>query len=575
MKRFCKIRGARVVLTATLLVAFSGALAAQTGPTTTQTGARVSARAGQRSPVALPAPEQDGIHLSLDQAIRAAIANNQDMEVTVNTAEAAQFFLFQNTGIYDPLLSASATRASSLLPASTQLSGATDVSRAETVDASAQVSQLTPWGGTYSLGIVGNRTRSNSTFSFVNPSLSVGLSLGISQPLLRNFGKRATNIRIDTARNSRDAQYQNFVRSVQTTIDFVEQAYWDLVYARANLLVKQEARNIAVELNRITKIKIDVGSLAPIDIVQTEVGVATADQDIINAEAAVGVAGDQLRRLLNFEATSGQTPIIPTDEIRSETQAFDLAGGLKVALQRRPEILAQSYVVASDVLSYEYWQNQTLPQLDLVANYGRNGLGGRFLSFSDDTPPVATVIDNTNFFDASRQIFDENFRRWSVGFVFSYPLFNRAARGAKGVAEFTLQTERSRLTVLQQDVIVGVRNAHRAIVTASRQIVAASKGRELAERNLDAARKKYDNGMTTSFEVSQIQAQLSDAKSKELNALAIYRKAVSAYHSAIADILDWKGVQIEGIPESSSPRVDAKADAELLRRAVEHALAAP
>ena len=118
-----------------------------------------------------------------------------------------------------------------------------------------------------------------------------------------------------------------------------------------------------------------------------------------------------------------------------------------------------------------------------------------------------------------------------------------------------------------------MRNAYRAIVTASRQIDAAGKGRELAERNLDAARKKYDNGMTTSFEVSQIQVQLSDAKSKELNALAIYRKAISAYHSAIADILDWKGVRIEGMPEMTAPRADGNAD--LVRRAVASSVGAP
>ena len=110
-----------------------------------------------------------------------------------------------------------------------------------------------------------------------------------------------------TARNTRDASYQSFVRSVQTVIDSVEQSYWDLVYARANLAVKLEARDIARELNRITKIKIDVGSLAPIDIVQTEVGIATAEQDIITAEAVVGLAEDRLRRDLNYQAESPTT----------------------------------------------------------------------------------------------------------------------------------------------------------------------------------------------------------------------------------------------------------------------------
>ncbi len=548
MKSSSHIRKGAAALAAALLIGIPGALPAQ------ETGAVVSARAGQRPAQAVPAPEADGLHLSLDEAIRLAMANNQDLNVTINSAESAQFFLFQNTGIYDPLLNANGFRAHADVPASSQLVGANVLQR-DTVDAGFDVSQLTPWGGTVSVGMVGNRTLSNSTFDNPNPFLTAGLTLGISQPLLRNFGKRATNIRIDTARNSRDASYQTFVRSVQTTIDAVEQAYWDLVYARANLKVKQEARNVAVELNRITKIKIDVGSMAPIDIVQTEVGVATAEQDIINAEATVGLAGDQLRRLLNWEATSGQTPIVPTDPLQVQRQDFDLREGVRLALEQRPEIIAQGYTVASDQLLYEFWENQTLPQLDLVASYGKNGLSGKLFATNPDgsqvEPPV--VLSNDNWFDAADQLFTENFRNWRVGFVFSFPILNRSAKGARGVAEFNLQTEKARQTVLEQDVVVNVRNAHRAIVTAARQIDAAAKGRELAERNLDAARKKYDNGMTTSFEVSQIQNQLSDAQTKELNALAIYRKAVSAYHSATADILEWKGVRIEGMPETEPP----------------------
>jgi outer membrane protein TolC len=176
-----------------------------------------------------------------------------------------------------------------------------------------------------------------------NPALTAGLSLQISQPLLRNFGRVPTELNIETARNTRDASYETFIRSVQTVVNAVEQSYWDLVYARANLAVKIEARDIARELNRITKIKIDVGSLAPIDIVQTEVGIATAEQDIINAEAVVGLAEDGLRRNLNYQAaTPTTTTIVPTDKLAVERQPFDLAEGVTTALQRRPEIAAQN-----------------------------------------------------------------------------------------------------------------------------------------------------------------------------------------------------------------------------------------
>jgi len=541
MKTSFLFRGAFAAAVAGFLIATPGA------PQTQPTPAVVSAQPGQRGGVTAPAPESDGLHLSLDEAIRVALANNQDLNVSVNAAEASQFFLFQNTGIYDPLLTNTVNRRHTDSPQSSALGGA-DVLQNDSWDAAIGLSQLTPWGGVVDFGLSGSYNTTNSTFVDVNPAIPANLFFGINQPLLRNFGRIPTELNIMTSRNSRDASYQAFVRSVQQVINSVEQSYWDLVYARANLAVKLEARDIARELNRITKIKIDVGSLAPIDIVQTEVGVATAEQDIITAEAVVGLAEDRLRRALNYQAESPTTVrVIPTDDLDVQRSSFDLAEGVRTALTRRPEIIAQNYNVASNSLRYEYWQNQTLPQLDLVAGYGKNGLGGT--QFNQN----GQIVSKTNWWDAADQLFSENFKDWRVGIVFSYPIFNRTARGARGVAQFNLETSKANLTVLEQDIVLNVRDAHRVMDTAARQIDARAKAQELAERNLDAARKKYDNGMTTSFEVSQIQVQLSDAQSLYLQSLAAYRKAVSAYHSAIADILEWKNVRIDGLPTDSEP----------------------
>jgi outer membrane protein len=558
MKSLGIFRGGRAILSAALLLLLTtGALLAQAGDS-------VSAVPGARTPQALPAAGRDGIQMTLAQAIGLALSNNQDLNVTVNAAEASKYSLFSQYGIYDPLLQASGSRTHNEQPTSSQLSGAT-VLKSDSSDAAAQVSQLIPWGGTFTLGFAGNRTDSNSFFQQPKPAFSSGLIASVNQPLLRSFGTLATNWLIETARNTRDASYQDFVRSVQATVNATEQAYWDLAYAYDNLKVKLEAKAIAVELNRITKIKIDVGSLAPIDIVQTEVNVATADQDIINAEGAIGLAQDQLKRQLNFDPTNwSAAQILPTDPVRVEQQSFNLEDGMKTALERRPEIISQQYNIATDQVRWQYYKNQVLPSLNLQASYGNNG-GATVL-------PDGTVL-NPGWGGAVDTLFGHDFNNWKVGLVFSYPIFNRAAKGNEGVSKYQLETAKSQLTVLQQNVIVDVRNAHRAIDTAEKQIVAAGKGRELAERNLDAARKKYENGMTTGFEVSQLQTSLSDARSRELNALVIYRKAVAAYHTSIADILDWKGVKIEGMPEMKPPAPEMRSD--LIRAALQHTSAAP
>jgi outer membrane protein TolC len=550
MKWLPNTRAVRSALLAVVLLAgLVSIAAAQT------TGLVISARPGERTLRALPEAGAEGIRLSLDEAVALAIANNQDLNVSVNAAEASSFLLFSNMGIFDPLAEAFVTRSHSEEAATSELVGA-DVNTRDNTEFGAQVTQLAPTGGTFSLGFSGNRTSTNSTFFFVNPSYFSGLTLSFSQPLLRNFGRDTTTWLIRTARNSRDASYQGFVRSVHGTVNGVEQAYWDLVYALRNLEVQREARTLAADLNRITRIKIDVGSLAPIDIVQTEVGIATAEQQIIIAEGLIGDAQDRLKRLLNLDPARWTVPIVPTDEVRAEQPAVSVEDGMRQALLRRPEIIAAAYHVDSDRIRYEYWRNQTKPALDLVGSYGNTGIGGT-TTIRDEMGMVISRSEG-GFGDAFEQVIDRDFKNWSIGLRFSYPILNRRAKGQRGAALYTWEANKAGLTALEQNVLVEVRAAARDIDTAARSIVAAQKSRELAERNLDAERKKFENGMTTSFQVLEITNDLSLARGNELQALAIYRKALSAYHYAIADILDWKGIRIEDLPESEPPRVASR-----------------
>ena len=549
MKRFPKSRAVRSALAAAALFGLAFGTMAQEGPA-------ISSRPGERAPRPLPpAAGAEGIRLSLDEAVALAVANNQDLNVSVNSAEASRYVLFSNMGIFDPLAEASVLRSHDEEPATSQLVGA-NVSQSNTTDISARVTQLAPTGGTFSLGFAGRRSETNSTFFFVNPSWTTGLTLSFNQPLLRNFGRDATTWLIRISRNSRDASYENFVRSVQTVVNLVEQAYWDLVYAIRNLEVKREALVVARDLNRITRIKIDVGSLAPIDITQTEVGIATAEQDIIIAESLIGDAQDRLKRLLSFSVEQWVTPIVPTDEVRAEQPTVDVDSGIKAALERRPEIIAAAYNVDSDRIRYDFWRNQTRPQLDLVGSYGNRGLGGT-TTLRDENGNIISV-DRGGFSDSFQQILDRDFKSWSIGLNFSYPILNRRARGERGAALYSWESSKAALNSLEQNVLLEVRTAARNIDTARRSIAAAQKSRELAERNLDAERKKFENGMTTSFQVNQIQNDLSAARTNELQALAVYRKALSSYHYAVADILEWKGIRIEDLPESAPPRPESR-----------------
>ena len=547
MKNFRNGLAARAAAVAIGLSAFAIASPAQEKPV-------VSARPGQRTLQPLPPATQAGIPLSLAQAIGLALSDNKDLDITINFAESSRFALFNTQGIYDPLLQATVSRSHTEQPATSQLVGAA-VNTVDSSDARASITQLAPTGGLFALGFTGNKTNTNSTFAFVNPSYNTSLTLSMNQPLLRNFGPRTTNWLIHIARNTRDSSYQDFVRSVQSVVNTVEQAYWDLVYAVQNLDVKKESLAIAQELNRITKIKIDVGSLATIEITQTEVGIAIAEQDIILAEGLIGDAQDRLKRQIGLAEGWGGKDIVPTDEVRGEDVKISVDEGTGTALHRRPEMIKVEYLVDSDVVRYDYYKNQVLPALNLTGSYGNPGTAGTV-----HDPDTGAIIGQGNFGDAFQQVIDRNFKNWSIGLNFSFPILNRAARGNYGVAKYTLEADRATLTTTGQNIIVEVRAAARAIDTAARSIVATGKGRELAERNLDAVKKKYDNGMSTSFEVTQIQRDLSAARTAEQQALAVYRKALAAYHFAIADILDWKGIQVEGLPETTPPQAEARVE---------------
>ncbi|MGH9441541.1 MAG: TolC family protein [Thermoanaerobaculia bacterium] len=516
----------------------------------------VSARPSQRQEKSLPPAAEEGVAISLRDAIELALANNVDLRVAVAGEEQGRFGVLQAKGIYDPLVAAFGQVNDRQTPNATQLAGGT-VTTSRVTDGNVSVSQLIPFGGTVSLGLNNEKLNTNSSFYNINPSYNVSDFLSLKQPLLRNFGVLATNRFILIAKYGRGIDDQSFLQSVQSTVTSVEQAYWDLVYARENLKVKVESRDLAVELNRITKIKIDVGSQAPIDIVQTESGVAARELDIITARAAVGDAEDRLKRLLNFAAANRWNDhVVPTDEVRVEPVKIDLEAGVAEALDNRPEVRSAKFTAATAKVNYDFSRNQLWPQLDLNASYGYAGLGGpNHLTDPATGLPTGVVVPG-GYSDAFTQVTHRDFHNWLVGLNFSFPILNRAARGAKGFALWGLQSSLATLEQLEQNVTVGVRTAARAIETARQSIEAAGKARELAERNVDAEKKKYDNGLVTSFEVLSVQNDLATARSAELQALTQYRNAIVAYHQAIGDLLGWKDIKIEGLSGDAVPSVE-------------------
>ncbi|HUM02340.1 MAG TPA: TolC family protein [Thermoanaerobaculia bacterium] len=528
-------RGLAVVLSAALL--FPGALRAA------DAGVTVPLNTAARKAVPLPPGEK--IELSLEQTIRLALENTLDLNVASLSYEKAAFGIGSAQGLFDPYVELDLSANRNQEPTYTRI---------QAQDTKVQNGNLI-FGGLLASGASYNLTWANSRndqfiagYTLYNPTVRSSLTVGATQPLLKNFGSTVNTRFVVQANYGRDTSAWTFVSAVQTVVQLVENAYWDLVYARALLKSRQEALAIAKDLNRITQIKIDVGTLAPIDIVQTEVTVAQREQDIITAEGQIGDAEDRLRRILNVRTLPDwQRPIVTTDLPTMEPTAFSVEEGMKRALETRPEVRQNLIDIESKKLTLAFNQNQLKPQLDLSASYGYAGIGANYAGILPDGSE-----GQLGYGDAFSNLFNRDFPAWTVGLVFHLPIPNKTSKNNVAIASSDLELSRTNLVLLKQNLWLEVRTAARGVDTALRTIAAAKKARELAERNLDAEKKKFENGMSTTFQVSSIQNDLTNARATELQAYATYLKARVTWHKAIGDILEWKNVSLEGLPVSTA-----------------------
>ena len=414
---------------------------------------------------------------------------------------------------------------------------------------SAGVQQLLPTGGNYRAEWTTSRSTSAGGGTTVNPQYPAHLSFAFGQPLMRDFGIDINRRGITIARNNLGITEGQFRTVLMDTVSGVNQAYLNLVYARRNIDVVKESLFLARDQARITQIRIDVGASAPLDILQPRVTIATSEELLIRAVASVRNAEDTLRALLNLPQSEWDRPIIPTDAVTYTPIQIDFQTAVQQAMANRPEVLQQRLVTENAKVQALYTRNQVLPAVDLIAGYGLRALAGRRFDESV-SPPVSTSVPYSNNFE---QIFGLDFPSWNVGFNFAMPIRNIGARANARAAELDLEQTRASQAQTEQNIAVQVRAAARTVDEFAQTIAATGAARETAERNVEAERKRYENGMTTNFQVLEVQQQLSDARVRELQALVGYNQAVAAYHRAVGDILEVHNVRLEAPEKVEEP----------------------
>jgi outer membrane protein len=466
-------------------------------------------------------------------------ALQRNLGLLVERYERAQFRLRidENLGIYDLSLVSQAFTSENTSPSTGELTGA-DILVTEQQNLFINPDQLTPWGGIAGFELNVFRNEDNSEFSNPNPRYQSDADLTLTQPLLRNFGRLATERGIRIAQLNSGISREVFEQEVASTLQQVENTYWNLVEARQQVEVARESLSLARELHQMNRVRVDVGTLAPLELVQSEVGIATREEQIILAVASVENAEDQLRRLLHLEQGElWERPIEPTTPPETERTAVDLASAIATARSERPELRNQQLRVDLLDLESRFARNQALPRLDLEARYGYNGIGG------DVRDERGVVVAPGGLSDAFEQVTRRDFDGWRVQLTFAYPLQNRTARARKAIADLDLEQGRNELSDLEELIQVEVRSAVRGVRTAAQQIASTRASRGLAEQNLEAERKRYENGLSTSFQVLEIQEDLTAARSREVSAVAGYRRALAEYWRATGRLLEEEGVE--------------------------------
>ena len=494
-------------------------------------GAQVRVSTNLQPPPPLEAPALDirdnAIQLPIDRAIEVALQRNLGIVIQRYIRVQQRLAIIEALGLYDLNATIDAMADNNSSPAPTRF----QASQSQSQGINFGLRQRTPQGGLVSVGWQNSRSKSDISTS---PYRS-GLTFSFDQPLLRNYGRYANERSIVVAQINSRLSRQEFALQVTDIAQRVVNAYWSLVNAREQLVVAQESLQLARDLHGRNKIQVQVGTLAPLELTQSEAAIATREEGIIQATSAVGDAEDTLRQLLNLPpGPLWQTPIVPTSDPKtSEKVTVNVDEALRIALAQRPELANQQIQLEQAKRDAEYFRGQLKPTLDLAVSYGYSGLG-------------------TAYSGAFNQITGLDFRGWSAQLNFAYPIQNRTARAQSASANIAV--DRFQALYDQQRLVIEteVRRAARAVDTAVKSIEAASKARQFQEKNLDAEKKRYENGMSTSFQITQIQEQLTTARSGEVTAIVNYRTALAEYYRATGKLLDQEGVVLDDPQEGEA-----------------------
>jgi outer membrane protein len=504
----------------------------------------VKAQAGAMEPVSV----QGGtVPLTLDQAVARALEQNLDIAVERLNPLTIDLSLAQIRSAYRPTATSAFGQNNHVSLPTSQLAGGQRVQN-ETITYNFGVGQSVPLtGGSFSLSW--NNRRQESLGNILNtfsPQYNTTLTASFTQPLLRNFRTDSTRSQLKVTQINRDISEVQLRATITNTVSNVRNAYWDMVFAVQAVDVATRSLALAEKLVEDNRMRVEIGTMAPIDIVQAQAEAATRRQALAQVEATARTAELALKRLI-VAGTSDElwnARLNPVDRPGFSPEQIDVEAALRAALDRRTDVATARRQQEINDTNLRLLANQKLPTADLVATYGLQGIGGtRYIRTAGIGGDVSAVVPG-GYVDALSLLRQRDYPTWNVQLQFSYPIGTSAADANYARARLQIQQTEAQLRQLELRVATEVTNAALQVQSNLKRVDAAIAARELAGRRLEAEQSKFDVGMSTNFFVVQAQRDLADAQNSELRAMLDYRKSLVDFERVQETSLSGAGISV-------------------------------
>jgi HAE1 family hydrophobic/amphiphilic exporter-1 len=531
----------------------------------------------------LPSAERVGVDVSnqtpltLNDAIRLALKNSNDIDESRIDVQIAEYNLKAARGIYDPLLSSESYYERATTPTSSTLGGGGASGAVTQTDAvgSARLGGFSPWGGgSYELDFSSTRLTTTNQNVRLNPQFPTAATLTYTQPLLRGFRFDNNRRNIEIARKNLSLTDAQFRQRAIDVITQVEQAYWDLAFALRNLQVQIDAvkqARLQVESNQR---QVEKGVLAPIDIVAASTQVTTFEQNVYTAQGAVTQAENTLKTLILPDRTEAlwSRAITPVTPVNLEAPRVPLEIAVKAALDNRQDLAQLKTSADINQINIRYFRELTKPQIDLVGTYTTAGLAGTLVTPTSSTgstnstltqrvndlsvlaglqplpssTSTSTVAPNLigGYGQSLQNLIDQNYPTARVGVRVSLPLRNRTAEANLGSALAQRNRINDQFKQAEQLIEADVRNSLQAVRSAEARLASAAASRSSAEQQYASEQRQFRAGTTTVFLVLQRQTDLLAARARELQAQTDLNKAISQFQRATGNTLTANNVAV-------------------------------